>query len=259
MQQSPKRVRGKQLTQDIILERFKNVHGDMYDYSKVIFKTNNDPVIIICKRHGEYLCPPKRHTAGAKCRKCYLEDINGKFMQQEKWRKWASKQMTNNQSKLVDGMIRKYGVKNASNSEEIRNKKKQTFISRYGIENPYQLNIDERIAKMKNTKIQKGLIISDELQKPFILYKKKVWKYTNESIVYYDAYWLLENRSLLGNHIDHIYSIYEGFVNNIDPKIIGSIINLQTLSSTQNRAKGTFSWISKQELFEKYADLNKPE
>ena len=77
MPQSPKRVRGKPLTNDIILERFKAVHGEIYDYSKVIFKTNNDPVIIICTRHGEYLCSPKRHSLGSRCRKCYLEDVNG--------------------------------------------------------------------------------------------------------------------------------------------------------------------------------------
>lgn len=255
MQQSPKKVRGKRLTQDSILERFRSVHGDTYDYSKVEFRTNNDPVVIICKRHGEYTCPPKRHSAGAVCRKCYLEDTNGKFMRHAKWRRWASEQMAKNQVKLIDGMLSKYGVKNASNSEEIRNRKKQTFITRYGVENPFQLNIEERINKMKNTKLQRGLTIPDELQRPFITYKKKVWKFTNDSIVYYDAYWLLENRSLKGNHIDHIYSIYDGFVNNIDPKLIGSIINLQTLSSTQNRAKGTSSWISKEDLFEKYLSL----
>ena len=90
MQDPNKKVRGKRLTQQDIIQRFIDVHGDVYDYSKVIFTTNNEKVIVICKRHGEFHTTPKRHSKGTKCRKCYLEDTNGKYHKDENFRKAPS-------------------------------------------------------------------------------------------------------------------------------------------------------------------------
>lgn len=47
--------------------------------------------------------------------------------------------------------------------------------------------------------------------------------------------------STLTNHIDHIVSIYDGWINNIDPRLIASVSNLQILSSTHNLKKSTKS------------------
>lgn len=46
------------------------------------------------------------------------------------------------------------------------------------------------------------------------------------------------DRGLKTNHLDHKFSIVEGFLKNIDPKIIASKENLQMLSSTENISKG---------------------
>lgn len=48
----------------------KKVHGNKYDYSKVIYKQNKQPVIIICKLHGEFEQIPHNHTQGSGCTKC---------------------------------------------------------------------------------------------------------------------------------------------------------------------------------------------
>ena len=46
---------GKSLTQEEVLNRFKSVHGDKYEYSKVIYIGAHDKVTIICPIHGEFL------------------------------------------------------------------------------------------------------------------------------------------------------------------------------------------------------------
>jgi hypothetical protein len=46
------------------------------------------------------------------------------------------------------------------------------------------------------------------------------------------------DRGLKTNHLDHKFSIVEGFLKNIDPKIIASKENLQMLPSTENISKG---------------------
>jgi len=53
-------------------------------------------------------------------------------------------------------------------------------------------------------------------------------------------------------HIDHIYSISDGFINNIEPKIIASIHNLRVISKNQNLKKGKNSEQSLSDLLDKY-------
>lgn len=53
-------------------------------------------------------------------------------------------------------------------------------------------------------------------------------------------------------HLDHKYSIYQGFVDDIDPKIIGSIYNLEMLPFDKNISKGCKCSITKEELISEY-------
>lgn len=53
-------------------------------------------------------------------------------------------------------------------------------------------------------------------------------------------------------HIDHIYSVSDGFRNNIDPIIISSYINLQIITKSENLKKGQNSGITKEELYTLY-------
>jgi len=53
------------------IEKAKNVHGDKFDYSLVVFRNYRTKVKIICKVHGEFICNPKDHcnnrTGCAQC------------------------------------------------------------------------------------------------------------------------------------------------------------------------------------------------
>lgn len=46
------------------------IHGDKYDYSLVDYKTNNDNVIIICKKHGRFPQLPRVHISNQGCPSC---------------------------------------------------------------------------------------------------------------------------------------------------------------------------------------------
>jgi hypothetical protein len=67
------------LTTDEILKRFQEVHGDTYDYSKINYINSYTKVIIICKKHGEFLQLSHSHIAGNGCPKCMPEKIGNKF------------------------------------------------------------------------------------------------------------------------------------------------------------------------------------
>ena len=51
----------KKLTYGIFIEKAKKVHGDKYDYSKVVYKNVDKKVCIICPEHGEFWQTPYKH------------------------------------------------------------------------------------------------------------------------------------------------------------------------------------------------------
>ena len=59
------------LSKENFVSLAKNVHGDKYDYSKVVYKNTKDKLIIICPIHGEFLQSFEKHVIrGQGCPKC---------------------------------------------------------------------------------------------------------------------------------------------------------------------------------------------
>ena len=67
--------KGISLTQDVVVDRIKSVHGDLYDISLVEYQANDKPVTLICKEHGEFQITPKSvFLQNAGCNKCAYHD-----------------------------------------------------------------------------------------------------------------------------------------------------------------------------------------
>lgn len=61
----------RKLTREEFIERGKNIHGEKYEYSSVIYITNKDKVIITCPLHGNFEQIPSNHICHGKgCPKC---------------------------------------------------------------------------------------------------------------------------------------------------------------------------------------------
>lgn len=50
--------------------RFKLVHGDRFDYSKVVYSDMHEKVIIGCSQHGDFEMTPANHLSNHYCWKC---------------------------------------------------------------------------------------------------------------------------------------------------------------------------------------------
>lgn len=61
------------------IEKAKSVHGNKYDYSKVIYTNNRTKVCIICSEHGEFWQDPSNHLGGQNCPKCNKRSSQSKF------------------------------------------------------------------------------------------------------------------------------------------------------------------------------------
>ena len=60
----------RKLTQEQVIQQFISVHGDLYDYSLVIYKGNFDKVKIKCESHGVFNQNPADHKLGKGCPTC---------------------------------------------------------------------------------------------------------------------------------------------------------------------------------------------
>lgn len=61
------------------IQKAKAIHGDKYNYSKSIYKSNRNKIIITCLRHGDFIQLPQNHLQGIGCSKCRNEDVGNRF------------------------------------------------------------------------------------------------------------------------------------------------------------------------------------
>lgn len=77
----------RKLTQEEVIARFCEVHGDKYDYSKVNYVNSYTKVCIICSIHGEFWQTLNNHLKGQGCPICNRKKNMGKQTFIEKARK----------------------------------------------------------------------------------------------------------------------------------------------------------------------------
>ncbi len=64
------RCTGKFKTTHDFINQAKKIHGERYDYSKSNYTLWNVKLIVICKKHNEFLITPNNHFYGKGCPKC---------------------------------------------------------------------------------------------------------------------------------------------------------------------------------------------
>jgi hypothetical protein len=116
--------------------------------------------------------------------------------------------------------------------------------------------------KMRKTMEERGYWTKLEDLDGYEKYKRQVYHFTNISVSEKFTKEDLKNRGRISGkhiHIDHIFSIIEGFKLKIDPKIIGCKSNVRILSVHDNCSKHKKSEITKEELFKRYEEEVKDE
>lgn len=87
-----------------------------------------------------------------------------------------------------------------------------------------------------------------------ISYYEKVYYYTRLSIKFIEPCPGDRGRYKDQYHLDHIYSITEGYANNIPPQIIGHMTNLRWVKASENCSKRGKCLKTKQELIKEYEE-----
>lgn len=69
----------KKLTTEQFISKAKVVHGDKYDYSKTLYTSRQNKLIIICSEHGEFEQLAGNHLNGAGCSYCRYKNNSLNF------------------------------------------------------------------------------------------------------------------------------------------------------------------------------------
>lgn len=69
---------GRGRTSEQFISELKKVHGNEYDYSKVIYTGIDNEIIISCKSHGDFLQSAYTHIKGSGCPKCKGEKMSNR-------------------------------------------------------------------------------------------------------------------------------------------------------------------------------------
>jgi hypothetical protein len=148
------------------------------------------------------------------------------------------------QKNRENSMLQKYGVYNSFQIPQIKENRKKILNKKYGSET-YN-NPD----KTKKTRIENKTQISDDIINDFIDYKKIVVNRTitiyrnNEDIINPEKL----KRSKKDYHIDHLFSIKQGFLEDLPIEIISHPCNLHMIFYMDNLKKQDDCWITKEEL-----------
>lgn len=129
-----------------------------------------------------------------------------------------------------------------------------SIMKRYSCDKLSALELQESfLEKIKFTRIQKGLDLDPSLDYEYFVYKKAVQKETKKSLRLNKDILVKKNKK---DSLDHRYSIFKGFLNDVPSEVIGSIYNLEYISISKNSKKQINCSIDLQTLMEKYKNGN---
>ncbi len=255
------------MTKDYILENLITKTGGLNSNKTKFIEETSEELYLIFNDTTPYKCYCGNNTAFLTFKKGYRE--------------YCSTKCLNNSKKVKDNkkntLMTNYGVDSPLKSKELKEKALKTSFSRYGNGNNYDkiINTKKELYGDENynnrekakstclalygeenyslTKEFSDLLrkIPLELLDDFSYYSYIVWKTTKRQEIK-----LLKNFDKRGRidlnkeayHLDHQYSIREGFLNNIPTYIIGNIENLEMILGRDNCSKQANCSITIEEL-----------
>lgn len=139
--------------------------------------------------------------------------------------------------KLKKTNLEKYGYENVFQVPEFKEKANKSRLERYGY--MFTLQNPNNVENLKKYFKESGRWYNYENYTKFELYKLEVSKYQTK---FKDEISKLENFHLRGvapndYHLDHMFSKYEGFQQNIPAEKIGHICNLEMILGAKNLSK----------------------
>ena len=236
------RYKGRNLQK--FIEDSTKIHKGKYSYNNNNSYQRLEHICITCPVHGNFYQLPGNHLSGQGCRKCVDTDKLGNTKEFIK------------EAKIIHGDKYDY-----SKSEYISSRSKITIICpKHG--EFYPAPVDHILGKSvcRRCALEKrfGHIFEiGEIYREYRKYYKRVRYLTLLEYKNHKDKINPENkpRGVLQYHVDHMYSVKNGFLNNVPPEIISSYVNLTMLPYSENSSKSMNNSHTIEELQEKYKEI----
>lgn len=236
----------KKYTQEQVIERFREIHGVKYDYSKVVYAKMLEKVCIVCPEHGEFWMRPNDHLFNHGCPSCGGERSNRKRISKEKQTilENGKTAFENRYEKIHNKRRRKDNYRSAA-------LKRIETMKRNGTYEQYRKN-------WYNAMIKIGKFHDPEILEGYEEFRRRVRLETQKTLdrwgsaIGYDSEMFQRERKV----IDHKYSIKEGFLNQVPVNVLSHICNLQVMSFVDNAKKGAGCSVLMEELLEYIHDFD---
>jgi hypothetical protein len=208
-----------------------------------------------CGKEATYITKGGKHQCAPHHRSCPAVLQKGFLTNTQKYGGKAPASSTKVKAKMAATSLERYGVANASSSTIIKEKRKQVMLERYGVENPSYIDeVKEKISEHKtqywNGVYQGKDFTSDGLTRR--QYSHRAHQYVETQYQRYKHTIDPENKRGKHWHLDHIYSVTDGFLNNVPINIISDISNLRLISDQENYKKSKSSHKSLETLYEDF-------
>ena len=155
-------------------------------------------------------------------------------------------------SKIANTKLSRYGNKNFNNIQ----KQQKTIQEKYGVDNVSKLphNIErskKQLEEIRKRAYESGRWLSAEDKIGYIGYRDRVRNLSNQNFKKYRELYDMTVKRSREWHLDHKYSIFDGYKNNISESIIAHPCNLDLIHHTINESKNIKSSITLSELMYK--------
>jgi hypothetical protein len=223
------------------IEKSNKRHKNRYDYSKTEYINNESKISILCKEHGIFEQWPSDHINGRGCLECsgVRKKTTEEFIEE------ARKIFPQFDYSLVEYSTAHIPVKLVCPIHGEFKQKPNAILNHIGCTKC-------GILRMLSTKVANGDIRAPEDMSAAEAYRKHVWRISNQQYKIHKDKINPENlQRSLKYHLDHKYSIQQGWQNNVPAEIIGGWKNLQILEGKKNRQKGNKCEITLDQIQEK--------
>ena len=159
--------------------------------------------------------------------------------------------------KMQNTSIERYGVPNASSTQEVKEKRKQKSLDKYGVDNVSKADSVREFLSERRTEYWNQIYYGkdftlDGLSR--LQYSHRCQQYANTQYQRYKD--ILDPEVKRGRywHLDHIYSITDGFINDVSINVISDVSNLRLISDKDNYKKHKKSEKTLIELYEDFSN-----
>jgi hypothetical protein len=231
-------------------QRAWHILNDVYEVQ--LCSVTGKPLGWICFEHGykKYGDKKSRYDGVAK-------SIRETVDKDGHWRHNDPQKAIKANKKFSDGFsngLHKPWDERNRNYQEITKRSQETCLEKYGVDNYRKTKtMREMAAKLVYQRYLDAGGIPREQRSTRDAYYSEVWIHTNKS--WYEHFYDINPGSLQrGNdyHLDHIYSVQQGFTNNVPPEIIGHWTNLRLIDARKNKSKRNKCDKSIEQLYEDY-------